>query len=120
MDHASFVEAWRADRVRVDVDARVAAQFVSARLLLPFVAVAVIGLGIALVFWGWLWGGLAVGALGIIVPRAIKRHAGHFLLSQILTDPPLFESAVRAGALHIVAVQSGDDAEGGAVQRTIA
>lgn len=102
MTHAEFVAAWREGRVAVTVDAAAAATFVSARLLLPLVAIAVIGLGIGIIFWGWLWTGIGVGALGIVVPRLIKRSARHFLLSQIATDPELFAAGVAAGAIRIV------------------
>ena len=103
MNHADFVEAWRAGEVRVEVNRERAGAFLAARLLLPFVAIAVIGLGIALVLWGWIWPGLAVGAVGIIVPRLIKRGAGSFLLAHIATDRELFESALASGSLQIIA-----------------
>jgi hypothetical protein len=102
MTHAEFVAAWRAGRVAVTVDAAAAAAFLSARLLLPFLAIAVIGLGIGLVLWGWVWTGLGIGALGIVVPRLIKRSARHFLLTQIATDPDLFDASVEAGAIRVV------------------
>lgn len=102
MDHAEFVAAWRSARVRVDVDAAAAAAFLSARLLLPFVGIAVIGLGIALILWGRTWIGLSVGAVGIIVPRMIKRGARSFLLGHIATDADLYRAALHAGVLRIV------------------
>jgi hypothetical protein len=104
MTHADFVEAWRGGRVEVHADPAAAAVFLSSRLLLPFVAVAIIGVGIGLVLWGALWSGISVGALGIVGPRLIKRGARGFLLSQIASDSKLFDSAVRAGALRVVAV----------------
>ena len=107
MTHPEFVAAWREGRVTIAVDPAAAGAFLSARLLLPFAAVAVIGLGIALVFWGWVVTGIAVGAAGILVPRAIKRGARSFLLSQIGTDAELFESGVRAGVIRVVPNQPG-------------
>lgn len=103
MNHAEFVDAWRAGAVSVEVDPAKAMAFVSARLLLPFVAVAVIGLGIAVVLWGWMWLGLTIGALGIVVPRLIKRGAGGFLLAHIADDAALFEAALRTGAVRVIA-----------------
>ena len=109
MNHAEFVDAWRAGRVRVEVDPPKAGAFLSARLLLPLVAVAVIGLGIAVVLWGWMWLGLAIGALGIVVPRLIKRGAGGFLLAHIVDDAALFESALRTGAVRVTAAGARTD-----------
>jgi len=100
--HAEFVAAWREGRVAVAVDPTAASAFLSTRLLLPFVAIAVIGLGIGLVFCGWLWSGLLLGAAGIVVPRLIKRGARRFLLSQIGGDPELFSAGVAAGAIRVV------------------
>ena len=102
MTHEEFVPAWREGRVAVVIDPAAAARFLSARLLLPFVGVAVIGLGIGLVLWGWLWTGLAVGALGIVVPRLIKRGARGFLLQQIASDAELYAAGVDAGVIRIV------------------
>jgi hypothetical protein len=100
--HAEFVAAWRAGRIEVAIDPAAAARFVSARLLLPFVGIAVIGVGIALVLWGWLWTGIGVGAIGILVPRVIKRGARSFLLSHIATDPDLFAAGMAAGVIEVV------------------
>ena len=69
MSHAEFVAAWQEGRIAVAIDAAAAAAFLSARLLLPFVGIAIIGGGIALVLWGWIWSGLSLGAVGIVVPR---------------------------------------------------
>jgi hypothetical protein len=102
MSHAEFVGAWREGRIAVAIDAGAAAAFLSARLLLPFVAIAVIGAGIALALSGSIWTGLAVGALGIAVPRLIKRGARRFLLSQIATDAGLYGAGVAAGVIRIV------------------
>ena len=102
MTHAEFVAAWREGRVNVAIDPAPAAAFLSARLLLPFVAVAVIGIGIGLVLWGRIWLGLGVGALGILVPRLIKRGARGFLLGHIATDPELYAAGVAAGVIRIV------------------
>lgn len=108
MTHDEFVAAWREGKVAVEIDPSAAAAFLSARLLLPFVAVAVIGAGIALVLVGWMWTGLAVGAVGIVVPRLIKRGARQFLLSQLATDEDLYTAGVAAGVVGIVRTDEPD------------
>jgi hypothetical protein len=102
MSHAEFVAAWQEGRIAVAIDAAAAAAFLSARLLLPFVGIAIIGAGIALVLWGWIWSGLALGAVGILAPRLIKRGARQFLLNQIATDADLDSAGVAAGVITIV------------------
>lgn len=111
MSHAEFVDAWRAGRVSVEIDPLRAGSFLSARLLLPFIAVAVIGFGIAVVLWGWTWLGLVIGAIGIVGPRLIKRGAGGFLLAHIADDAQLFEGALRIGAVRVVTAGSPKEAE---------
>lgn len=99
LDHAAFVAAWRAGKIEVAVDPRRAASLMSSRMLLPFVAMAIIGTGIGLVLWGWLWSGLAVGAIGIVVPKLIKRSAAGMVLQYVEQDPDLYRTAVSCGAV---------------------
>lgn len=101
LSHAAFVTAWREGELGVDIDRAAAASLVSARLLLPFVAVAIIGFGIGLVLWGWLRTGLAVGAFGVLAPRLIKRSAPGFLLQHIAEDAALYQAAIDCGALKV-------------------
>ena len=62
----------------MEIDPQAAARVLSARLLLPFVVMPVIGAGVALALIGWIYTGLAVIALGFIAPRLIKRSAPRF------------------------------------------
>ena len=52
MTHAEFVAAWREGRLRVEVDRKAAAHTVSARLMLRFVLLPVMGVGVALALVG--------------------------------------------------------------------
>jgi hypothetical protein len=99
LDHGEFVAAWRAGEIEVAVDPRRAASLVSSRMLLPFVAMAIIGIGIGLVLWGWLWTGIAIGAVGVLGPRLIKRSAAGMVLQQVEHDDDLYRAAVACGAV---------------------
>ncbi len=101
MTHAEFVAAYSRGAVRVTIDPKRAARFLSARLLLPFIALPVIGAGVALALTGWVWSGLAVIAIGIVVPRLIKRGAPNFILTQALADNRFYETALGAGILSV-------------------
>jgi hypothetical protein len=103
LNHAEFVTAYRAGRVTVEFDPKQAARLLSARLLLPLMTLPVLGAGVALALLGWLWTGLAVIALGIIVPCLIKRSAPHFLLTQMLDDERQYDEIRQAGVVQIVA-----------------
>ena len=104
MTHSEFVAAYARGEVRVEIDPKGAARHLSARLLLPFVMMPVVGLGIALALVGWFFLGLAVIALGIIVPQLIKRSASHFLLTQALEDETVYEETTRSELLRVTTV----------------
>ena len=92
--------------MRADFEPKLAARYLSARLMLPLFMLPVLGVGVALALLGWLWSGLAVIALGIIAPRLIKRSAPHFLLTQALEDETVFNELCRGGILHLVEVNA--------------
>lgn len=101
MTHAEFLDAYEAGAVRVDIDRKAAAQFLSARLLLPLVMLPLLGIGTALALVGWLWSGFAVIALGTLVPILIKRSAPHFIVTRALEDPKFYEEVTSAGLLQL-------------------
>jgi len=103
MTHAEFISAYSRGEIKVEVDAAGAARFLSARLLLPFVAMPVAGAGVALALIGWIYTGLALIGAAIVVPRLIKRSASHFVLQQALQDASVYHEAARVGVLRVTA-----------------
>jgi len=104
MTHTEFVVAYARGEIRVEVEPKEAARFLSARLLLPLFMMPVVGVGIALALLGWIFTGLAVIALGIIAPRLIKRSAPHFVFQQALNDPAVYEEVTKSGLLRVIPV----------------
>jgi hypothetical protein len=104
MTHAEFVAAYARGEIKVEVDPQGAARHLSARLLLPFVMMPVLGIGVALALVGWIFSGFAIIALGIIAPQLIKRSASHFLLTQALENAAVYEEVTRSGVLRIVPI----------------
>jgi len=102
MTHSEFVAAYARGEVRVEIDPRAAARFLSARLLLPFVMLPVLGAGVALALVGWIWTGLTVIAAGIIVPRLIKRSAPRFVFQRALEDAAVYDEATRTNVLRVI------------------
>ena len=102
LKHGEFISHYRSGRVTVKFDAPAAARLLSAKLLLPLMTLPVLGLGVGVALTGWLWTGLAIIATGIIMPRLIKRSAPHFLLTQALQDPALYDEVCKSGAMQIV------------------
>jgi hypothetical protein len=111
MTHSEFVAAYFRGDVRVEIDPQAAARVLSARLLLPFLMMPVIGAGVALALIGWIYTGLAVIAAGFIAPRLIKRSAPGFLLQNALKDAQLYEELVRSNTLRVVSAKGvmGDE-----------
>ena len=54
MTHTEFRNAYAAGRIRVDIDPGQAARYSSARLLLPFIMLPLLGTGVALALIGWI------------------------------------------------------------------
>lgn len=102
LNHDDFVASYRSGVVIVNVDPQAAARFLSARLLLPLFMLPVLGIGVGLALTGWIWTGLGVIALGIIVPRLIKRGAAHFLLQQLLTDAALYNELLHNRVIEVI------------------
>ena len=102
MTHSEFIAAYARGEIRVEIDPKAAARHLSARLLLPFVMMPVVGIGIALALIGRFFLGFAIIALGIVVPQLIKRSAPHFLLTQVLEDAAVYEEATRSGLLRVM------------------
>jgi hypothetical protein len=102
LSHRDFVNAFHDRTITVTFDPKSTARFLSARLLLPLFMMPVLGVGVALALSGWIWTGLAVIALGIIVPRLIKRGAPRFLMHQMMDDEGLYRDVVHAGIMHVV------------------
>jgi hypothetical protein len=110
LTHAEFVAAYRRGDVKVEIDAKAAARYLSAHLLLPFVAMPVLGIGVALALIGWIYTGLAVIAVGVVVPRLIKRGAASFLLQQAIEDPKAYDRLVRANIMRLAPLPANPQA----------
>ena len=104
MTHAEFVAAYTRGEIKLEIDPQGAARLLSRRLLLPFVAMPVAGAGVALALVGWIYTGLAVIAVAIVVPRLIKRSASHFIYQQVLQDAGVYDEAARDGVLRVTPV----------------
>jgi hypothetical protein len=104
MTHAEFLRAYTAGKIKVDVEPAAAARYLSARLLLPFVMLPVLGCGVALALTGWIWTGLTIIAIGALAPRLIKRSAPHFALTQALQDERVYYELTQSNILRISAI----------------
>lgn len=106
MTHAEFLASYRRGEITVEMDAKAAARFLSAQLLLPLIAMPVLGIGVALALIGWIYTGLVVIAVGIVAPRLIKRGAASFLLQRAIDDPATYDALMRANVMRVAAPEN--------------
>lgn len=101
MTHTEFVAGYKDGSLHVQVDRPAAARLMSARALLPFVLLPLLGLGVALALVGHLLAGIALflGAIGL---RFLVRASSQgFVLARSLQDPAFYEEMTRKGILLI-------------------
>lgn len=101
MTHGEFVAAYASGTIRVHVDRQRAAKLVSARLMLPFVLLPLLGLAVALALTGHLIAGVALFVLVLVFRYAVRASSQGFVLSRALQDAAFYESVRAAGTLSI-------------------
>lgn len=99
MTHAEFVAGCRAGTLKPHIQSALAARYVSARLLLPLIRLPVLGVGVALALLGWIWSGLAIIAVGTILPWLVARTAPRMLLDEALASEARYRELVDCGIL---------------------
>jgi hypothetical protein len=102
MTHAEFLAAYRDGRVRVGIDRKAAARFVSARVLLPLVLLPVLGLGVALALVGHFIIGAIVFLLGIGFRYAVRTTSQGFVLQHALRNADFYRDALASGAMRLI------------------
>jgi hypothetical protein len=102
LEHPAFLEAYRGGQVTVNFERNAAGRFLSARMLLPLFMLPVLGIGVSLALTGWLWSGLAVIGVAILLPRVIKGGAPHFLMQQLLEDEAVYRELLAARVIEVV------------------
>ena len=99
MSHAEFVAAYASGTVRVRVDRERAAKLVSARLMLPFVLLPLLGIPVALALTGRLFAGIALFLLVLAFRYGIRAGSQGFVLSRALHTPAFYEEVLTASVL---------------------
>ena len=101
MTHEEFVAAYRQGRLRVQIDREAAARFVAGRAMLPLVLLPILGLGVALAMVGYVWSGVAVFLVALLIRFLVKRSSEGFLLWRALRDPEFYRQVLAARVLRI-------------------
>ena len=101
MTHEQFIEAYSSGAIRVHVDRGRAAKLVSARLMLPFVLLPLLGLAVALALTGRLFLGAALFLLVLVFRYVVRASSQGFVLTRALQDAAFYEQVRASGVLSV-------------------
>lgn len=113
VSHAEFVAGYRAGRLRAFIDRRAAADFVSGRMLLPFVLLPVLGIALALALALSLLAGAALFIAALVVRQFVRATSQGFVLARALESEPFYRDALAAGVLRVEDSEESDGAQRG-------
>lgn len=99
--HSEFVAGYRSGRLRVSVDRRGAADFVSRRMLLPFVLLPVLGIAVALALALSVLAGAALFLAALLARHLVRATSQGFVLARALESEPFYRDALAAGVLRV-------------------
>jgi hypothetical protein len=102
MTHAEYQKAYRRGEIRVDIEPVLAYRYLSARMLLPLVMLALAGAGIAVAMSVHWFPGVLLVIAAFAVPRLTRMSAASFVMTRSLDDPALYDDLTRLGILRIV------------------
>lgn len=106
MSHGEFVTAYRAGRIKVHVDRAQATRFVSARMLLPFLLIPILGAAVALTLTGYLISGVSLFVAALAMRYLVRATSQGFVLFRSLDRAPFYSDTVAAGVLRIEEAES--------------
>lgn len=101
MTHEEFVRAYRDGRLDVRIDRGAAARIMSARTLLPFVLLPLLGLGVALALVGHLITGSLIFLAALALRFVVRSSSRGFVLSRSLQDRAFYEEMVEKRVLLV-------------------
>lgn len=100
MTHAEFVAAYRAGRIRLDIDPAAARRFVSARMMLSWILLPLLGIAVALALTGSFASGAATLAGALAFRWLVGASSAGYVAQRVLSDPAFFAAAQAADVLH--------------------
>ncbi|WP_151447825.1 hypothetical protein [Lacisediminimonas profundi] len=88
-------------RYRVVINPELAQKYVAARLLIKLISLPVLGIGVALAISGYPLAGLPLVALGLLLPRIVKKKAPQLLLHLVTRDAAIYKDAIEHEILEV-------------------
>lgn len=88
-------------RFRVIVNPEKAQKYIKHRLFIVGIALPLLGIGAALAISGYVWVGLPMVVLGLVLPRVVKAHAPKILLHLAQQDAKTYREAIDFEILEV-------------------
>ena len=105
-----FRDGWRHGRFRIVVDPKRAPGFVAHRIHASWLALALVGPGIALALGGQALVGALLVALGIALRRAVNWQAATILVQMAAHQAAVYRDATARGVMEVQRVAPDRDA----------
>jgi hypothetical protein len=105
MTHEEFVGAYREGRIQVQVNRSAAARLVSARMLLPFILLPLLGVAVALALTGYLIVGVGLFLAALALRFLVRASSQGYVLSRALQDAAFYAEMVGN---RVLLIQSRD------------
>jgi hypothetical protein len=99
--HQEFKTGLPHGRFRVIVNPERAQKYVKHRLFVVGISLPLLGIGVVLSMYGYLWVGLPMVVVGVLMHRVIKAHAPKILLHLALNDAKTYEEAMEYEILEV-------------------
>ncbi len=99
--HQEFRTGLPHGRFRVIVNPERAQKYVKHRLFVVGISLPLLGIGVVLSMYGYLWVGLPMVVAGVLMHRVIKAHAPKILLHLALNDARTYEEAMEYEILEV-------------------
>jgi hypothetical protein len=99
--HQEFKTGLPHGRFRVIVNPERAQKYVKHRLFVVGISLPLLGVGVVLCMYGYLWVGLPMVVVGVLMHRVIKAHAPKILLHLALSDAKTYEEAMEYEILEV-------------------
>ena len=101
-----FRAGWRHGRFHIVVDPNRAPRYVAHRIHATWIALAIVGPGIALALSGYTVPGAVLVALGIALRRVIKWQAAKILVQLAAQQQAVYDDATARGVMEVQRVGS--------------
>jgi hypothetical protein len=108
--HAQFQRGLPHGLYRVVVNPERAQKYIQARLMLKTICLPILGIGAALAIAGYALAGLPLVAIGLLLPRIVRKKAPELLLHFAQRDAKVYQEALEYEILEVRAPVAANDA----------